>query len=83
MGTALDLVRYSRQIGGLDAVLTVLAELAETLQPKPLAAAAKMEEENAQVQRWGVVAQPPRTKQTRRRSPRHPSDFKATLPSQP
>jgi len=53
MGTALDLVRYSRQIGGLDAVLTVLAELAETLQPKPLAAAAEREEEAAQVQRLG------------------------------
>jgi predicted transcriptional regulator of viral defense system len=51
--TALDLVRYSRQIGGLDAVLTVLAELAETLQPKPLAAAAEMEEETAQIQRLG------------------------------
>jgi predicted transcriptional regulator of viral defense system len=51
--TALDLVRYSRQIGGLDAVLTVLAELVESLRPEPLAAAAEKEEETAQIQRLG------------------------------
>lgn len=51
--TALDLVRHSRQIGGLDAVLTILAELAESLKPEPLAAAAEKEGETAQIQRLG------------------------------
>jgi predicted transcriptional regulator of viral defense system len=55
-GTALDLVRYARQIGGLDAVLTVLSELVESLQPGKLAAAAAAaaaETETAQIQRLG------------------------------
>lgn len=52
-GTALDLVRYARQIGGLDAVLTVLSELVESLQPEKLAAAGSSESEAAQVQRLG------------------------------
>jgi predicted transcriptional regulator of viral defense system len=51
--TALDLVRYSRQIGGLDVVLTVLAELAESIDPTKLAAAAATETETAQIQRLG------------------------------
>jgi predicted transcriptional regulator of viral defense system len=51
--TALDLVRYARQIGGLDAVLTVLSELAESLRPEKLAAAGSSESEAAQVQRLG------------------------------
>lgn len=51
--TALDLVRYSRQIGGLDVVLTVLTELAESLDPKRLAVAADQEDETAQIQRLG------------------------------
>lgn len=50
--TALDLIRYSRHIGGLDSVLTVLSELAESLQPEKLAAAAT-ESETALVQRLG------------------------------
>jgi predicted transcriptional regulator of viral defense system len=52
-GTALDLVRYSRYIGGLDAVLTVLAELAESINPGKLAAATASESETAQIQRLG------------------------------
>jgi hypothetical protein len=52
-GTALDLVRSARHIGGLDAVITVLAELAESMNPEKLAAAAAVESELAQVQRLG------------------------------
>jgi predicted transcriptional regulator of viral defense system len=51
--TALDLVRYARHIGGLDAVLTVLSELAESLDPEKLSAAAASEPETASVQRLG------------------------------
>jgi predicted transcriptional regulator of viral defense system len=51
--TALDLVRYSRYIGGLDAVLTVLFELAESIDPEKLAAASALESEIAQIQRLG------------------------------
>jgi predicted transcriptional regulator of viral defense system len=51
--TAIDLVRYSRQIGGLDVVLTVLSELTESLDPRQLAAAAGKEDETAQLQRLG------------------------------
>jgi len=39
--TALDLVGYSSHVGGLDAVATVLAELAERIDPDALVAAAK------------------------------------------
>lgn len=38
--TALDLVGYERLVGGLDQAATVLAELAERIEPKALAAAA-------------------------------------------
>jgi hypothetical protein len=38
--TALDLVGYQHQVGGLDQVATVLTELAERLDPEKLAAAA-------------------------------------------
>ena len=51
--TALDLVRYSRKIGGLDAVVTILAELAESMSPEKLADAAAGEPELAPVQRLG------------------------------
>lgn len=51
--TALDLVRYARQIGGLDAVLTVLSELVEAMKPQELSAIAAKEPEVAQVQRLG------------------------------
>lgn len=39
--TAVDLVGYERHAGGLDQVATVLAELAEQIDPERLAAAAK------------------------------------------
>jgi len=51
--TALDLVRYSRHIGGLDVVLTVLTELAESMSPEKLASTAITESETAHVQRLG------------------------------
>lgn len=51
--TALDLVRYSRQIGGLDAILTVLSELSESMTAGSLATAAASESEIALVQRLG------------------------------
>lgn len=51
--TALDLVRYSRHIGGLDVVLTVLYELSESIDPTKLAVASVTETETAQIQRLG------------------------------
>jgi len=51
--TAIDLVRYSRQIGGPDAVLTILGELAETMQPDALLSAAHAEPESSSLQRLG------------------------------
>jgi len=39
--TAVDLVGYERHAGGLDQVATILAELAEHIEPKRLVAAAK------------------------------------------
>lgn len=51
--TAFDLVRYSRRIGGIDAVATVLDELGEAMDPAMLADAARFETEIAQIQRLG------------------------------
>lgn len=51
--TALDLVRYSRHIGGLDSVLTVLTELAESMSPDKLPSTAAAETETAHIQRLG------------------------------
>ncbi len=51
--TALDLVRFSKSIGGLDAVLTVLGELGEKLSPTALCDAAKVEPVRGNVQRLG------------------------------
>ena len=51
--TAIDLVRYSRQIGGPDAVLTILGELAEAMQPAALLTAADAEPESSPLQRLG------------------------------
>lgn len=39
-GTALDLVGYQHQVGGLDHVVTLLSELAEQIDPQKLVAAA-------------------------------------------
>jgi len=51
--TALDLLRYSRRIGGLDAVATILAELADSIDPDQLEEAAAAESSTAQIQRLG------------------------------
>jgi len=51
--TALDLVRFAQDIGGLDVVLTVLEELVETITPEDLLKAAQKESERSLVQRLG------------------------------
>lgn len=51
--TALDLVRYAHQIGGLDSVITVLSELAESMDSARIVAASKAESESVYVQRLG------------------------------
>jgi predicted transcriptional regulator of viral defense system len=51
--TAIDLIRYSRRVGGLDQVLTVLQELGEFLNPIKLMAAAKLDGNVAYAQRLG------------------------------
>lgn len=51
--TALDLVRFNKTIGGLDAVLTVISELGESIDPKKLVSAAKTERMRGIVQRTG------------------------------
>jgi predicted transcriptional regulator of viral defense system len=51
--TALDLVRYAHQIGGLDSVITVLSELTESMDSERLVAASKAESEIVYVQRLG------------------------------
>ncbi|MBU4201388.1 MAG: type IV toxin-antitoxin system AbiEi family antitoxin [Verrucomicrobia bacterium] len=51
--TAIDLIRYSRRVGGLDQVLTVLQELGEVLNPVKLVAAAKLDGNVAYAQRLG------------------------------
>ena len=53
--TALDLIRYSRRIGGLDRVLTVLQELGEVMDPGNLEKAAKADEKVAYAQRLGFL----------------------------
>ena len=51
--TALDLVRFQKHIGGFDAVLTVLAELAEKMAGPALLQAVRREPSVAHVQRLG------------------------------
>lgn len=51
--TAVDLVCYARQIGGIDRVFTVFQELGEVLDADKLAAAAKAENNLAYAQRLG------------------------------
>jgi len=53
--TALDLIRYTRRIGGLDRVLTVLQELGEVMKPEKLAEAAKTDGKIAYAQRLGFL----------------------------
>ncbi len=51
--TAIDLVRYARQIGGLDAVVTILGELTESMSPDNLGRASDADIESAHLQRLG------------------------------
>jgi predicted transcriptional regulator of viral defense system len=51
--TAIDLIRFQRHVGGMDAAATVLTELAEALKPDRLAAAADREPTSAYLQRLG------------------------------
>jgi predicted transcriptional regulator of viral defense system len=53
--TAFDLIRYSRRIGGLDRVLTVLHELGEVMGPEDLAKAARADQTVAHAQRLGFL----------------------------
>ena len=51
--TAFDLLRYSRQMGGLNHVLTVLQELAEVIEPNRLVKTAETDGNVAYAQRLG------------------------------
>ena len=51
--TALDLIRFQKNYGGLDVAVTALTELIETLDPRPLGEAVKLEPCNACLQRLG------------------------------
>lgn len=51
--TAIDLIRFQKHLGGLDAVATVLAELGESLDGGRLLEAARRESVNAVLQRLG------------------------------
>jgi len=53
--TMLDLVGYSRQLGGFGAVSPLIQELSETVSPSSLIAAAEVEPNLAFVQRLGFV----------------------------
>ncbi len=53
--TAFDLVRYSRQLGGLNQIATVLMELSEKLTSDSILHAAKREKELACSQRLGYI----------------------------
>ena len=53
--TAFDLIRYSRRIGGLGRVLTVLQELGEVMDPGNLEKAAKADEKVTYAQRLGFL----------------------------
>lgn len=51
--TALDLVRYANRIGGADAVITILQELAESMDPLRIPDIVTMKAERASLQRLG------------------------------
>jgi predicted transcriptional regulator of viral defense system len=53
--TAIDLIRYTRRIGGLDRVLTVLQELGEVMKPGSLKEAARLDGKIAYAQRLGFL----------------------------
>jgi predicted transcriptional regulator of viral defense system len=53
--TAWDLVRYPKSAGGLDNVITVLSELADTLRPDPLLDCVRRHGEPVVAQRLGFL----------------------------
>ncbi|MBN1859586.1 type IV toxin-antitoxin system AbiEi family antitoxin [Candidatus Bipolaricaulota bacterium] len=53
--TAIDLIRFQKHYGSMDAAATVLTELAEALNPERLAAAASHEPTSAYLQRLGWI----------------------------
>ena len=53
--TALDLVRYSKRLGGLSQIATVLMELSEKLTADSILQAAKREKELSCSQRLGYI----------------------------
>ncbi len=53
--TALDLVRYPIHAGGLNNVATVLSDLAENIEPKRLAEAARRDDDLPSAQRLGFL----------------------------
>lgn len=54
-GTAVDLIRYARRIGGLDRGLTVLQELGEVMKPQKLVEAVKADGTITYAQRLGFL----------------------------
>ncbi len=53
VSTALDLIRFNSRIGGLDAVMTVLSELSETITAKDVLEACRSESDRSLTQRLG------------------------------
>lgn len=53
--TAMDLICYVNQSGGLNRVFTILAELAEVINPEHLCKIAKMSDETAWIRRLGYL----------------------------
>lgn len=53
--TALDLVRYSKAVGGLSLVATTLAELGENIEPRALLNVARKEKSLAPLRRLGLI----------------------------
>jgi predicted transcriptional regulator of viral defense system len=53
--TALDLVRYSKAVGGLSLVATTLAELGENIEPRVLLNLARNEKSLAPLRRLGLI----------------------------
>lgn len=53
--TAMDLLMYPRQAGGINHIATVLTELIEAIDPQKLLSLAKSSKENSWIQRLGYI----------------------------
>ena len=53
--TALDLVRFNKELGGLDSIMTIMTELGQEIQARALVSAAKREKVISNVQRLGWI----------------------------